>query len=35
MMGNLRSGRLAMLLGWSVTIGVGLLSVALVVSQVV
>jgi Mn2+/Fe2+ NRAMP family transporter len=34
-MGNLRSGRLAMLLGWSVTIGVGLLSVALVVSQVV
>ncbi|HLY50791.1 MAG TPA: Nramp family divalent metal transporter [Solirubrobacteraceae bacterium] len=34
-MGELRSGRLAMALGWSVTLGIGLLSVALVVSQVV
>jgi len=33
-MGELRSGRLAMILGWAVTIGVGLLSVALVISQV-
>ncbi len=34
-MGELRSGRRAMLLGWSVTVGIGLLSVALVISQVV
>jgi hypothetical protein len=32
-MGDLRSGRVASALGWAVTIGVGLLSVALVVSQ--
>jgi Mn2+/Fe2+ NRAMP family transporter len=34
-MGELRSGRRAMLLGWSVTVGIGLLSVALVISQLV
>jgi Mn2+/Fe2+ NRAMP family transporter len=33
-MGELRSGPLAFVLGWAVTVGVGLLSVALVVSQV-
>ena len=34
LMGDLRSGRLAFVLGWTVTIGIGLLSIALVVSQV-
>ena len=33
-MGDLRSGRVASALGWAVTIGVGLLSVALVLSQI-